>query len=257
MNYDKSKVNEITDEFWEKYQKTHSVCLRNQIVMAYLYIVEYNAKKMQPIYKSFADIEEVVNQGALALIDCIEKYDYRRGIQFDSYASIRIRGSIIDYIRKQDWVPRGLRKKSIDIENTAQELRDELGRNPTDNEISKKLNTTPQKINKIRDESQRFTVLFYEELLQENSYGLKNDKDIPTFKTPDDGIINEELKKIIAEAVDTLGEKERTVISLYYVEELKQKEIAYVMGLTESRISQIHSKALVTIKKRIEKYLYN
>jgi RNA polymerase sigma factor for flagellar operon FliA len=210
---------------------------------------------MSAIYKNHAELEDIVNQGVLALMDCIEKYDITRGVQFDSYASIRVRGSIIDYIRQQDWVPRGVRKKSIDIENTYAELHNEFGREPTDEELKERTGMPLDEINKIRGEAQGFSVLSYEELLEDSVFSLKYEN--TSFKSPELELEDSEIKSMIASAIDELNEQEKTVVSLYYYEELKIKEIAFVMGLTESRISQIHSKALMKLKMRLGSYMNN
>ena len=176
-----------------------------------------------------------------------------RGVRFDSYASIRVRGSIIDYIRKQDWVPRGIRKQSIDIENAAASLQIDLGRSPTDTELAKKVGITIGELNRIIGESQGFSVLSFEDFLYDNT--ASSIRDDSPIDAPEQRLQDQELRKIIAKSIDSLNEKERTVISLYYFEELKLKEIAFVLGLTESRISQLHTKALMKLKNKIGSYL--
>ncbi len=250
---DKTAIKEIDSKLWEEYQETHSPRIRNKILMAYLDIVKINARKMQAVYKNHAELEDIVNQGVIALIDCIDKYDYRRGVQFDSYASIRVRGSIIDYIRKQDWVPRSIRKKSIDIERACMDLQNELSRAPTDDELAARMGMQVEEMNHMIGEMQGFMVLSYEELLQDNLDDSEEHKS--SIKTPEQVLQTDELKRVIANSIDELSEKEKTVISLYYYEELKLKEIAFVLGLTESRISQLHSKALMKLKCRVGGYM--
>lgn len=248
-----TEVRQIDNELWEQYGRTRDRGIRDKIIMAYLPIVKMNAKRMSPVYKNHADLEDIVNQGVLALIDCIDKYDWTRGVRFDSYASIRVRGSIIDYIRKQDWVPRGIRKQSIDIENAASSLQVELGRSPTDRELADKMGMTTREVNKIIGESQSFAVLSFEDFLYDNTASTV--KDNSPLDAPEQRLQEQEIRQIIAGAIDSLSEKERTVISLYYFEELKLKEIAFVLGLTESRISQLHTKALMKLKSKIGSYL--
>ena len=250
-----TEVGEITQKTWEEYKSTHNPEIRNKILMAYLYIVKLTAKKMSASYRDRAELDDVVNQGVLALMDCIDKYDFTRGVQFDSYASIRVRGSVIDYIRKQDWVPRGVRKKSIDIENAYMKLQNELGRMPSDAEIAAELGMSVEDMNRVVGEAYSFNVLSFEELLVENASGYKQQS--AGLDLPEQKLQEEELKTIISKSIDELSEKERTVISLYYYERLKLKEIAFVLDLTESRISQIHSKALFKLKCRIGSYLNN
>lgn len=248
-------VIEVSDEVWGRYKATHNPEIRNSILMSYIYIVKCNAIRMSAVYRNHAELDEIVNHGILVLIDCIEKFDPSKGVKFETFASIRIRGSIIDYIRKQDWVPRNLRKKVKSIENCYAELQTKYGRKVTDAEVAKHLGIGIEELNKILKESNSFSVLSYEELLQEN-FPLFGDN-YSSISTPEAQIQEDELKKIIAASLDVLNEKERIVISLYYYEELKLKEIAQVLEVTESRVSQIHSAALMKLKGRIKEYLNN
>jgi RNA polymerase sigma factor FliA len=244
---------EVNDEMWEKYKATHDPAIRNDILMAYMNIVKINAKRMNAVYRNHVDLEDIVNEGVFVLMDCIEKFKPNLGVKFDTFASIRVRGSIIDYIRKQDWVPRNLRKKAKNIEDTYYELQTQYGRQASDSEVAEKLGIEVAELNKVVGESQGFSVLSYEELIQDN---------LPIFgeeglsvNTPEQKIQEDELKRVIAMSIDKLYDNERTVISLYYYDELKLKEIAEVLGLTESRISQIHSKAVTKLKNMIRSYL--
>ncbi len=248
----KTKTAQIGSEIWDKYQETKNLCLRNKILTNYLYIVTINAKRMSSVYKNKAELEDVVNQGVIALMECIERYDWRRGVQFETFASIRIRGSIIDYIRKQDWVPRDIRKKSIHIENVYMELQNSLNRPPTDEEVAKAIGMEIDDFYRILSQSQSFTMLSYEELL-EGTYSFKDQ--LSSIKQPEQKIQEEEIKNVIAASIDQLNEKERLIVSLYYYEELKLKEIAVVLGITPSRVSQIHTKALIKMKKVLSDYM--
>ena len=136
MNYYKTTDTVIDDDTWDRYIQTRDVGLRNEILMAYLYIVSCNIKKMRVTIRDYIDLDDITNQGVLELINCIERYDYKRGIQFDSYASIRVRGSIIDFIRKKDWVPRDVRKRVKNMEDAQTQLYSQLGRPPEDSELA-------------------------------------------------------------------------------------------------------------------------
>jgi RNA polymerase sigma factor for flagellar operon FliA len=256
MNYEKPEFKSITTEIWEKYSQTRIIELRNMILTEYLYIVSCNIKRMQSVYIN-DDIEDLTNQGVLALIKCIEKYDYTRGIQFDSYASIRVRGSIIDYIREKDWVPVSVRKKTKAFQASYEELQNEFNRAPTDDELAKSLDLSVKELNKVRSELHSTTILFYEEMLQESDAGIQENWEGQSHPSPDQEFITDEFKKYLSTAIDELDEKEKTVVSLYYYEELKLKDISYVMGLSESRISQLHAKALSKLRVNINSYLYN
>jgi len=241
----------ITDDIWEQYKATRSLELRNKILMNYLGIVKCIAIKMNSVYKSKADMEDIINEGVLVLMDCIEKYDPDRGAKFETYASFRIRGAIIDFIRNQDWVPRSLRKKVKTVEDAYYKLQSESDNNVSDEEVAAHLNISIDELNKTIGEANAFFLLSYEEMLLDNS-AFNN------FLVEDSTewqIHEEELKSVIAQSIDELNENERAVISLYYYEELKLKDIARVLGVTQSRVSQIHAKALMKMKNKLKKYL--
>lgn len=260
MNYERPEVNNINNELWEEYRQAHSITLRNEILIAYLYIVSCNIKRMQLINIT-DEIEDLTNQCVLALINCIEKYDYTRGVQFDSYASIRVRGAIIDYIREKDWVPVSVRKRTKAFQNAFQnafqELQNEFNRAPTDEELARSMNMSIKEINKARSELHSSTILFYEEMLQENDMGVQENWEGESYPSPDQELMAGEFKNALALSIDELDEKERIVVSLYYYEELKLKDISYVMELSESRVSQIHTKALSKLRIHMNSYLYN
>lgn len=250
--YEKSDI-DITDDIWSSYIKTHDVRLRNKILTAYAYIATVNAKRMHSVCKNKEELEEVINQSIITLIECIEKFDPSRGVQFDTYASIRIRGSIIDYVRKQDWVPRGVRKKSIDISNAYALLQTEFGRAPTDEEVAEYLHMDIEKLKQITAQADCFALLSYEELLENNISTIEStSSNVPT---PEQELMRQEFKDVLTDAIDKLNEKERMVISLYYFNELKLKEIAQLMDLTPSRVSQMHSKALMKLKNMVGCYV--
>lgn len=255
VNYKKVQTGGIDLSVWKRYEKTRDVGLRNEILTAYLYIVSCNTKKMQALTRCRGDIEDMTSQGVLELINCIERYDWRKGVQFDSYASIRVRGSIIDYIRKKDWVPRDTRKRAKCLEEEYQRLENELGRPPGDAELAQSLGISEEEICRIRYAEMSFNVLAFEELLLENEMTLLDVTEDVDACSPDGMLMESELKDKLAEFIDELDEKERTVVSLYYYDELKLKEIAFVMGLTASRISQIHSKALSKLSDKLRRYL--
>lgn len=255
VNYTKVQTGGIDVSVWKRYEATRDIGLRNKILTAYLYIVSCNTKKMQALTRSREDIEDMTSQGVLELMSCIERYDWRKGIQFDSYASIRVRGSIIDYIRKKDWVPRDTRKKARRLEGEFQRMENELGRPPRDGELAERLGIAEEDVCRVRYEAMSFNVLAFEELLLDNEMTLLDVTEDGEARSPDGMLMESELKDKLAEFIDELDEKERTVVSLYYYDELKLKEIAFVMGLTASRVSQIHSKAVSKLAAKLRRYL--
>jgi RNA polymerase sigma factor for flagellar operon FliA len=187
---------------------------------------------MSAVYKDKAELEDIVNEGIIALMDCIDRYDPSKGVQFDSFASIRVRGSIIDYLRKQDWVPRDVRKKSIVIGNAYLALKSAKENPPTDEDVAAYLGMDMEELLKITAQSHRFILYSYEELLSDNLTSVR--EPASELEAPGQNLEEEELKEVIAGSIENLSEKERLVVTLYYYEELKLKEIAAVLGLTAS-----------------------
>ena len=251
----KGPTNRIPEQTWLRYAKNKDIGLRNEILMSYLPIVTYSMKKAQNFIRNKADAEDMASQGVLELISCIDRYDVERGVQFDSYASIRVRGAIIDYIRKKDWVSRDIRKKIKQVNLVTDELQIELGRFPEDQELAEKLGITEAELGKIRSDEVNYNVVSFEETLFSTGMTLLDITEDQDAQSPEHNLMERDFKQQIARYIDELEEKERTVISLYYYEELKLKEIAFVLNLTVSRVSQIHSKALAHLRARIAEYM--
>lgn len=245
----------IDEGVWKEYSKTRDITLRNRILDAYLYIVSVNIKRMNLTSSYRQEIEDITNQGILELIKCIDRYDYTRGIQFDTYASIRVRGSILDYIRKKDWVPADVRKRVRELNDCIARFRAEHHREPLDSELSREMGISTDELNEIRRNELNMNLLNFEELIYNAESSGNEDLSRADVSRPEDKTLGEELKKIIAQSVDDLDPSERTVISLYYFEGLKFKDIAFVMNVTPSRITQIHMKALKKLKDKISRYL--
>lgn len=248
----KTDARTITAETWEEYQRTHDTEMRNEILMAYIDIVTFSARRLNAVYNGMMQTGDIINQGVLSLIECIDRYDPSRGIQFDTFASIRVRGAIIDYIRKQDWVPRRVRKKSKEIGDAYCELQNKTGRQASDTEVAEYLGMDVDELNKTLGEVNSAAVLYFEDLLQNNAENFEEPDKTPT---PEQKFQKTELREQMAAAIDRLDEKEKTVISLYYYENLKLKEIALVMNVTASRVSQLHSRALLKLQSMLGDYV--
>ncbi len=255
MNYYKDQSKKIDEQTWQRYEKTRDVGLRNEILMAYLYIVTCSLKRSQMIAVNRDDMEDLANHGVLELINCIDRYDYKRGVQFDSFASIRVRGAIIDYLRKKEWVPRDIHQKIRLANKMSQQMQNELGRPPGDSELAQRLSMTETELNRLRVDEMSYHVLALEETLPHGNMSVMDAIEDTTAQTPEHRLLQKDFKNQLAKYIDTLDEKERIVISLYYYEELKLREIAFVLGLTVPRVSQIHSKALSKLKQRIAEYM--
>jgi RNA polymerase sigma factor for flagellar operon FliA len=245
----------ISEQIWQRYANSKDMGLRNEILMAYLPIFIRSLMKSPNFFMNQNDVEDMASQGVLELINCINRYDVKRGIQFDSYASIRWRGAIIDYIRKKDWVSRDVRKKIKRINQTADELRIELGRFPEKAELADRMGITEAELDRVRSDEINYNAMPFEEALLSSDMIPMDVAEAQGTRSPEYRLLERDFRQQIARYVDELGEKERTVISLRYYEELKFKEIAFFLNLTVPRVSQIHSKALFRLRERIEEYM--
>jgi RNA polymerase sigma factor for flagellar operon FliA len=255
MNQTTDGSNKISRQTWLRYQKTKDIGLRNEILMAYLHIVTYSLRKAQIFLKNRDDAEDMASDGVLELINCIDRFDIERGVQFDSYASIRVRGAIIDYVRKKDWVSRDVRRKIKQINQMDEKLQIELGRFPTEAELAEHLNMEEAELAKARSDEANYQVVSFEETLSSTGLALIDVTADAEAQMPERHVLEDDFKRQLAQFIDELDEKERTVISLYYFEEIKLKEIAFVLNLSASRVSQIHSRALSKLKAGIQEYM--
>lgn len=234
---------------WEEYYKTRDINERNRLVERYSNLVKIIAHKLKGVYESYGDIGDVINEGIIALIGLIDRYDMSMGIKFETYASYRIKGAMIEFVKNQDWTPRSLRKQYNDIRNVEDDLQNKLGRTPTDLEIIEESGMSEEKYHEVKGRMHGAGIMSFEWLLEESKESELRGFNISRMEE------NEELKEVMADAIRTLNEKEQLVISLYYVEELKFVEIAEVMGLGKARVSQIHANALEKLEKELREFV--
>ncbi|MGD9568613.1 MAG: sigma-70 family RNA polymerase sigma factor [Sedimentibacter sp.] len=241
------------DDLWEQYYATRDIHIRNLIIEKYSYLVKIIALKLRGIYQQYGDVEDIVNEGIIALMDVIEKYDTSKNTKFETYASIRIRGSIIDYVRKQDWIPRKVKSDYKTVKGALDELSNKLGRAPSDAEVTEYLKMDIKEYNQIINNACGTSILSFEELLGEAN--LRELEISSGYELPEQEIESKELYKTLIESVSKLNEKEKLVISLYYKEEIKLKDIADILNISNSRVSQIHTSALQKLEKSVNSYL--
>ncbi len=243
----KKKLEEMTnEELFIEYKATHDPEIKNELVLRYVHIVKSVAIKMRGVYNNLSQIDDIVNEGVIILMGSIDKYDIDKNIKFESFVSKRIRGLVIDIARKNDWVPRSVRKMSKDIDRATDELFIKLGRMPTDEEMAEHLNISVEKYNGSLGDTNLMNVLSFEMLLEETSGGLPRSQIVSnSLETmPEYYLDKEELKREVKKGLENLREKEKLVVSLHYVQGLNMKEIAGVIGVSEPRVSQLHSNAL-------------
>lgn len=241
----------ITD-IWESYSKTKDPELKELLILEYASLVKYVAGRLSVHVGQHVEYDDLISYGIFGLIDAIDKFDYAKGVKFETYAALRIRGAIIDSIRKMDWVPRTLRQKNKQLESAFSELEYELGREPTEEELSAKLNVSLEETKELLKKSSVVALISLDDYLEQNHEVNFNSAASP--ETPENQYDQRELKQMLVEAIEKLSEKEKKVITLYYFEDLTLKEISSIMGVSESRISQIHSKAVMRLKSRLGRH---
>ena len=236
------------------YLKLPSIELRNQLVLQYSYIPKMVASQMRGITASYAEIEDIVNNGIITLIDCIERFDPQKSSNFESYAYSRIKCANIDFIRKQDWLPRRVRKTARDITAAYDALSNKFMRVPSAKELADHLGVDESIIYKHYREISNSVLLSFEMLLS-NAVENSAEDTAGDFEQPESSLIRVELHKRLMDAIDALGERDRLVISLYYFEHLKLHEIAEVLKVSEARVCQARSKAILKLRNHLKDYL--
>ena len=245
----KDKTNE---ELFAVYKQTKDIYVKQELTLRYLYIVKAVAIQTQNLYSGFAQQEDIINEGVIAIMKGIDRYDPERDNKFETFISRRIRGMIIDLVRKNDWMPRDFRKQVRMMEDA----RIALGSEATEEEIAKHIGMDVRKYRKLQRMSVIMNVLSLDMLIDdEDEHQSLQLSSGDASSQPEKAFLQEESKQLLAEAVKSLKEKEQLVISLYYVEELNMGQIAQVMGVSEPRISQIHSGAIRKLKDYMSSYV--
>lgn len=243
------------DSLWYDYSRTKKTEYRNRLVEHYAGLVKCIAFKIAGHYQYFNYMDDIINEGIIALLDAVEKFDIEKKVKFETFASIKIRGAIIDFIRKQDCFPRRLKKMAKTITMADETLGQRLGREPADSEIADYLGVSVREYEKMAAQTCSLSMLSFEEIVYEKDVGALSLKESTPKDEPEQVMAEKELRRAIAGGIDKLEKKEKIVISLYYKEHLKIKEISNIMNVSESRVSQIHSKALQKLKKLLQSYI--
>lgn len=231
---------------WLKYKSENDFDAKSKLIENYVELVKIIAGRLYSSFGSNIEYDDLVGYGIFGLIDAIEKYDMSKNVKFETYAQIRIRGAIIDKLRNLDWVPRSIRQKAKLIDETYNKLEGLLGRSVKEIEVANELNITLQDLQSIMQQVNSFNIISLEEKLVEGNLNNANFSD--SDMTPENILCNQEVYDNLKTGIDSLQDKERQVVSLYYYDELTYKEIGVVLGISESRVSQIHSKAIHKLK---------
>ncbi|MBR1597441.1 MAG: FliA/WhiG family RNA polymerase sigma factor [Lachnospiraceae bacterium] len=241
-------------KLWEDYNRTKDDKLREQIIIEYVPLVKLVAGRLNMYLGYTVEYDDLVSYGVFGLIDAIDKFDFDKNIKFETYASLRIRGSILDQIRKMDWIPRSVRQKQKQIEAAMVSLEKEKGVNITDQDIADKLGISVDEYRNWEGQTNISNIASLDEFMEQGTDGSVKEFRNTTYIEPEASIDNDEVKKMIMDALELLTEKEKKVVLLYYYEDLTLKEVAKVLEVSESRISQLHSKALEKMKKHLGNY---
>jgi RNA polymerase sigma factor for flagellar operon FliA len=240
---------------WLEYRRTREKALRDRLIVNYAPLVKYVAGRLGSGLPAHVEEADLVSYGLLGLMSAIDRYDPERDIKFETYAIARIRGSIIDELRTLDWVPRSVRSRAREIERAIRELEGVYGRAPTDEEIAEKVGITQGELEESLVDISRTSIAALDELWSTSNEGdqvsLLDTLEDPESIRPAEALDETELREILGDAIARLPEREKLVITLYYYEELTLREIGEVLGVTESRISQLHTKAILRLKARL------
>jgi RNA polymerase sigma factor FliA len=240
---------------WQDYRKSKNQELRDRLILTYAPLVKFVAGRVGASLPAHVDEQDLVSYGLLGLIGAIERFDPSREIKFETFAMARIRGAIIDELRSLDWVPRSVRTRARQIERAIAVLEKELMRAPTDEEIAKKLGVSEEELDDSLLEISRSSVAALDELWSPSGGGdsiaLIDTIEDEAGPDPEISLEQTEVKEALAEAISDLPEREKLVVTLYYYEELTLREIGEVLGVTESRVSQLHTKASLRLKAHL------
>ncbi|MCQ2080682.1 MAG: FliA/WhiG family RNA polymerase sigma factor [Lachnospiraceae bacterium] len=249
-------MNEVQKaRLWSDYARTKSTELREQLILEYAPLVKLVAGRLSMYLGYNVEYEDLCSYGIFGLIDAIDKFDTMKDVKFETYASLRIRGSILDQIRKMDWIPRTIRQRQRQIDNIMKEIEATKGRPATDEEIATGLGVSNEEYAEMQSQMKITGVVSLNEFMETGAEVPSEQTTQYRFETPEEALDKEELKQKLIEALQLLTEKEQKVVTLYYYEDLTLKEIANILEVSESRVSQLHTKALAKMKTKMGDYM--
>ncbi|MCR4717736.1 MAG: FliA/WhiG family RNA polymerase sigma factor [Lachnospiraceae bacterium] len=238
-------------KLWEQYSVKKTSAVREQLILEYVPLVKIVAGRLSMYLGYAVEFDDLVGYGIFGLIDAIDKFDYGKGIKFETYASLRIRGSILDSIRKMDWIPRSVRQKQKKIEQAFIDLETKLKHAPSDEELAEELGISVDEYYDWEGQTKISGVSSLEDYLEQGTEVKAQGTRRSVAEQPELSFEQDEVKRVLADALTTLTEKECLVVQLYYYEELTLKEISKVMDVSESRVSQLHTKAITKMKDKL------
>ena len=244
------------DGLWREFKESGSKIAKDKLLVEYAYLVKFIANRLAINLPPSVDRGDLVSSGVLGLIKAVETFEPERGFKFETYAGHKIRGAILDELRALDWVPRSVRQKSRDLQKVFAVLENRLGRIPYDDEVCKEMNISMGEYEDLLTEVTPTTIISLEEQMPERGSDAKELRIVDSIEDPGSSNPLKELgfaevKEILKETIANLPEKEKLVVALYHYEELTLKEIGVVLDITESRVSQIHSKAILKLRSKL------
>lgn len=239
-----------------EYMRTKDFKIKQELTMRYVYMVRNISIQMRDVYVSFAQIDDIINEGVIVIMNGIDKFNPDLNVKFETYISKRIRGMIIDMARKQDWIPRNVRRSAKEIDQVSAEWYNRYGRHASEQELAEHLNMSLSKYQEILGKTTLFNILSLDVFLADDQDNKKtiqilSDND---GEQPESHFLQEELRSTLAEAIKELRSNEQKVIALYYIEELNMKDIAKIMQVSEPRISQIHANAIRKLRVSLARF---
>ena len=243
------------NELWEKFTKQGDMDAKEALIIEYIPLVQKISNQMAGHFPTYISKDDLYGYGIFGLLESIDRYDPNLGVPFSFFAGKRIKGAMIDGLRREDWIPAALRKRAKQIENAYRIIEMESGRSAEDHEVAEALDMSDEELQSWLAKIQFIHLLSLDEPLPgDDELYIKESLKDPNSPDPLEQIENEEMKDVLAKAIEELPEKEKLVVSLYYYEELSNKEIAQVMELSESRISQLHTKAIFRMRGKLIRY---
>lgn len=239
------------NKLWDEYRRTKSSDIREKLILEYAGLVKIVAGRLGMYLGYTVEYDDLVGYGTFGLIDAIDKFDTLKGVKFETYASLRIRGAVLDQIRKMDWIPRTLRQKQKRLDAASQKLESELGRAVTEKELAEELEISVEELGIWQNQMKVTNLVSLDEFMEQGTEGKMENITSARFEQPEKAVEKEELKRMLMEALESLTENEKKVILFYYYEELTLKEISRILEVSESRISQLHTKGLQKMRKKL------
>ena len=244
------------NKLWERYIASHDSEVREQLIAEYAQLVKLVAGRMNMYLGYNVEYDDLVGYGVFGLIDAIDKFDFGKNVMFETFASVTITGEKLDHIRKMDSIPRSLRQKQKKIDAAMAKIESESGKVATDEELAAEIGISIDELSDWQGQMKSSNLISLDEYTEAGSEVKMENVSNSHFDQPETVVEKEETKKKLIEAIDTLTEKERSVIVLYYYEDMTLKEISMTLEVSESRVSQLHTKALNKMKKIMGDYMF-